>query len=78
MPVLANEGVQTAGLRLNDYSSDAPFVLRCQCGLLWRVLKQRGAAGKPGCVPCSCGSALVAWSGTVAFTASLVKTVSRG
>ncbi len=46
------------------------FVKQCHCGQTWTVSMERGEAGRPGCVHCSCGAELVSWSGTVIFTAS--------
>lgn len=61
MSVSLNDSVQTT----------VPSVpVRCECGLLWNISMERGAAGKPGFVPCSCGAELVAWSGTIVFNAS--------
>ncbi len=71
MPV-SQESMEAAE-RVSVVCSNAPLVVRCQCGLVWNVVMERSASGLPGCVPCSCGSELVAWSGTVSFSAALVE-----
>ena len=72
MPVSLNEGMESvAELALADFTKD-PFFVRCKCGQMWSLTMERGGKG-PGYIPCSCGIELVVWSGTVAFSASLVK-----
>ena len=64
MPVSVNGSVEAPEL--------AAFVVSCQCGLTWNITMLRGDTGRPGYIPCSCGSELVAWSGTVQFSATLL------
>lgn len=53
------------------HDTNFPFVTRCQCGREWNVCKERGEAGRAGCIRCICEAELVSWSGTVAFTAAV-------
>ena len=52
--------------------SDAPFVVRCQCGRIWSVTLESSPSGQPRCVPCLCGVALVASNGATGLILSLV------
>jgi hypothetical protein len=43
--------------------------IECQCGRTWNVVMERGEPNQCGCIRCSCGEELMAWSGTIAFSA---------
>jgi hypothetical protein len=71
MPVLPDGTVDATKRGLFD-CSDAPFVVRCQCGRIWKVTLESGAAGQLSCLPCLCGVELVGSNGTTGFNYSLV------
>ena len=62
--------VEAVGTALADCAKN-PLFVRCECGQVWSLVRERGASG-PGYIPCSCGVELVVWSGTVGFSAKLV------
>ena len=71
MPVFSDGSVDAKERGLFD-CSDAPFVVRCQFGRIWKVTVEGGAAGQLECAPCSCGVELVASNGATGFNLSLV------
>ena len=46
-----------------------PEEIECPCGRIWHIVMERGEPNQCGCIRCSCGEELMAWSGTIAFSA---------
>ena len=46
-----------------------PEEIECHCGRIWNIVMERGEPNQCGCIRCSCGEELMAWSGTIAFSA---------
>jgi hypothetical protein len=46
-----------------------PEEIECHCGRIWNIVMERGESNQCGCIRCSCGEELMAWSGTIAFSA---------
>ena len=46
-----------------------PEEIECHCGRVWHIVMERGEPNQCGCIRCSCGEELMAWSGTIAFSA---------
>jgi len=74
MPVSLDGSTRTTEPGLGD-GSGFRFVVRCDCGLVWRAAMVRGASGQAGSIACTCSAELVAWSGTVSFKLSSVASV---
>src|SRR3954463_4772775 len=46
-----------------------PEEIACHCGRTWNIVMERSEPNQCGCIRCSCGEELMAWSGTIAFSA---------